>query len=43
MRGWGDALRIWDGNVIKLGCGDRCATANVIKFIEQLKNVKKVI
>ena len=38
--GWGDALGVWDGNAIKLGCDDRCTTINVIKFIE-LKNLKK--
>ena len=31
---WGDALGVWDGNAIKLGCDDHCATINVIKFIE---------
>ena len=28
--GW-DALGIWGGNAIKLGCDDHCATVNVIK------------
>ena len=32
--GWGDALRGWDGNAIKLGCEDCCTTINVIKFIK---------
>ena len=35
--GWGvggNALRVWDGNAIKLGCDDRCTAVNVIKFIE---------
>ena len=32
--GWGDALRVWDGNAIKLGCDDCCTPINVIKFIE---------
>ena len=32
--GWGDALRVWDGNAIKFGCDDHCTTINVIKFIE---------
>ena len=37
--GWwvGDALGVWDGNATKLGCDDRCATLNVIEFIEQEK------
>ena len=34
---WGGGVGAWDGNAIKLGCGDRCTTINVIKFIE-LKN-----
>ena len=25
---------VWDGNVLKLGCDDGCATINIIKFIE---------
>ena len=32
--GWGDALRVWDGNAIKFGCDDCCTTIDVIKFIE---------
>ena len=32
--GWGDALAVWDGNAIKLGCDDCCTTMNVVKFIE---------
>ena len=32
--GWGDALRVWDGNAVKFGCDDCCTTINVIKFIE---------
>ena len=31
--GWGDALGVWGGNALKLGCDDRCTTVNVIKFI----------
>ena len=31
---WRDALVVWDGNDIKFGCDDCCATINVIKFIE---------
>ena len=34
FRGWGNALRVWDGNAIKFGCDDYCTTINVIKFIE---------
>ena len=31
--GWGlgDALRVWDGNAIKIGCDDHCITINVIE------------
>ena len=32
--GWGDALGVWDGNVIKSGCDYHCITINVIKFIK---------
>ena len=32
----GDALGVWDGNAIKLGCDDHCTTINVIKL--SLKN-----
>ena len=32
--GWGDALRVWNGNAIKFGCDDHCKTINVIKFIK---------
>ena len=38
--GWEDALRVWDGNAIKLGCDDRCTTIKVIKFTES-KNQKE--
>ena len=31
--GWGDALRVWDGNAIKFGC-DCFTTINVIKVTE---------
>ena len=31
--GWGDrdALGVWDGNVVKLGCDDGCTTINIIR------------
>ena len=32
--GGGNGLRVWEGNAIKLGCDDHCATINVIKFTE---------
>jgi len=28
VAGWGDALRVWDGNAIKFGCDDGCTTKN---------------
>ena len=31
----GDALGVWDGNAIKLGCDDHCTTINAIKFIKK--------
>ena len=24
FRGWGEALSVWDGNAVKLGCDDHC-------------------
>lgn len=33
-------LRVWDGNGVKLGCGDVCITISIIKFIK-LKKKKK--
>ena len=30
-RRWG--AWVWDGNVVKVGCGDGCTTINIIKFI----------
>ena len=31
---WGNALWVWDGNAIKMGCDDHCITVNVIKSME---------
>ena len=31
--GWGDALRLWDGNPIKLDCNDHCTAINVINSL----------
>ena len=25
---WGDALGVWDGNAVKLGCNDHCTIIN---------------
>ena len=36
--GWGDAMKVWDGNAVKFGCDDCCIPINVIKFIKLLKN-----
>ena len=35
--GVGDALGLWDGNPIKLDCGDHCITTNVIKTLSNKK------
>ena len=32
--GWGNTLRVWDGNAVKFGCSDCCTPINVIKFIK---------
>ena len=32
---WGDALGVWGGSAIKLGCDDHCTTTNIIKFIKK--------
>ena len=37
----GNALGVWDGSAIKLGCDDRCIAINVIKFTEFKKKNKK--
>ena len=37
---WGGGrweLGVWDGNVLKLGCDDGCATINIIKFTVLIK------
>ena len=28
-----NGLGVWDGNIVKLGCDDRCTTINITKFI----------
>ena len=38
---WEDGLGVWDGNAMKLGCGDCCTTIDVIKFIE-IKKTKYI-
>ena len=35
-----DALGVWDGNAIELGCDDHCTTTNVINSLSNV-NVKK--
>ena len=35
--GWGDALRVWDGNAVKFGCDDHCTTINVINSLSNKK------
>ena len=34
---WGDVLGFWDGNPIKLDCGDHCTTINVINSLSNKK------
>ena len=34
---WGDALRVWNGNVVKFGCDVCCTPLNVIKLIKKEK------
>ena len=31
--GWGNALRVWDGNAVKFGFDDCCIPISVIKYI----------
>ena len=40
--GVGGVLGVWDGNAIKLGCGDCCTTIKVIKFILKKEKKKKI-
>ena len=35
--GLGDALEVWDGNGIKLGCDDHCTTINVMNSLNNKK------
>ena len=35
--GWGDVLRVWDGNPINLDCDDHCTTINVINSLSYRK------
>ena len=35
--GWGDALRVWDGNAVKFGCDDRCTSINVLNSLSNKK------
>ena len=37
----GGILRVWDGNVIKLGCDDHCTIINVIHSLSNI-NLKKI-
>ena len=39
LGGGRDALGVWDGNTIKLGCNDCCTMINVIN---SLSNTKKI-
>ena len=38
--GGGNALGLWDGNLIKLDCDDHCTTLNVINSLSNFKKVK---
>ena len=31
---WANAMRVWDGDAIKVGCDDCCTSIIVIKFTE---------
>ena len=37
--GWEDALLVWDGNPIILGCDDHCTTINVINSLSKKKKM----
>ena len=39
--GWGDVLRVWDGNAIKFGCDDHCTSINVINSLSNKKKRPK--
>ena len=30
--GWGEGMRVWDGNAVKFGCDNCCTPTNGIKF-----------
>ena len=43
VRGWGDALRVWDGSAIKFGCDDCCTPINVINSLSNfLKSLQRI-
>ena len=35
--GWGEALEVWDGHAVKLGCDDCCTPINVINSLSNKK------
>ena len=37
---WGDVLGFWDGNHVKLDCGDHCTTINVINSLSNINKIK---
>ena len=39
--GVGDVLGVWDGNAIKLDCGDHCTTINVINSLSKMRKTKQ--
>ena len=41
LRGEGMCQGVWDGNPIKLDCGDHCITINVINALSSNKKIKK--
>ena len=37
-----DALGVWDGNAIELGCDDHCTTTNVTNSLSNIKKIKRI-
>ena len=38
---WGDALGVWDGNLIKFDCDDHCTTIDVINSLSNITKKEK--
>ena len=42
-RGVGNALGVWDGNLIKLDCDDHCPTTNVMNSLSNRRSKQTIL